>query len=503
MARWIRERPERDEACLAMSLLAFSRDAGDWIRDYTLPEGGWEGKVEQCVALAAQLDLQVRLWHLTQHGNRLRLELDRSFKATQKARVANILIIVSPTGNGHAVPLASPRYGMEIPMPKGWFRKCPSGASADAAGSAEVKTAEPRAVAEKPAIVEVAKGEPLLEWLQGFSSELDADWKEPRQKLTWVGNPKPRPRVMKVVEAWKYTYAGAYPPPAGCQWIHGWMPQFGRPFTFWTKVNELFAQPQVASATRRMVEQYGTSVLYLPYTGPTLEGRYLAFGTRREEVFAAGDVIECGSARYVAETRRIRGQTLLRLCLVEGTLLDLVPRSVSAGGFRLTLRGTKVTGIHKPVTGYTQRDLNSAAWAATVMTSSDAVTTAILTRWKQKVSADDYADGTMKAHTARELAEIIRSLYPEVKDIKGAFGWGYCYSCGSAGNGRMKGRICKACSGRNSDLGRLIAQGESTCSAAAPIRYPGVVWTPSRHPPLKSGVNSVATTGNFPVAPTA
>jgi len=70
-----------------------------------------------------------------------------------------------------------------------------------------------------------------------------------------------------------------------------------------------------------------------------------------------------------------------------------------------------------------------------------------------------------------------------------------CFSCGGSSSSRMPGRLCVAChSTREGDpLVKAIREGKHVCSWAVPVRYPGVVNTVSRHPPLKTGTETWAT----------
>jgi hypothetical protein len=87
-----------------------------------------------------------------------------------------------------------------------------------------------------------------------------------------------------------------------------------------------------------------------------------------------------------------------------------------------------------------------------------------------------------------------RSRYPASRQVAGRYGWGYCYSCGAERPGRFRGRMCPSCTFKKpAGLAYLVSEGMEVCSDVAPVVYPGVVNTSTRHPPLKSGVMTTAT----------
>jgi len=73
--------------------------------------------------------------------------------------------------------------------------------------------------------------------------------------------------------------------------------------------------------------------------------------------------------------------------------------------------------------------------------------------------------------------------------------WGWCFSCGGSSSARMPQRMCTAChsSRCGNPIVRNAAAGHPVASPTNPLVYEGVINTPSRHPPLKKGVETVAT----------
>lgn len=77
----------------------------------------------------------------------------------------------------------------------------------------------------------------------------------------------------------------------------------------------------------------------------------------------------------------------------------------------------------------------------------------------------------------------------------GPLSWGWCFSCGGCSSARMAHKMCTACHSSRSGnpVVRNAAAGQPVASSTQPLVYEGVINTPSRHPPLKKGVETIAT----------
>lgn len=307
-------------------------------------------------------------------------------------------------------------------------------------------------------------------------------------------------------------YHGPFVPPPAFNWTHGWwardIPPGGKPSR-----KAPWRRPRVASATLEMAERHGPLVYYLPFTSMQciVRGRNGAItdGVRHARPFAEGDVLESGALVYVARGVMTEFGRLLVLQAVEVSCCNLrgffagacVPGECSPFALINALPGVR---IRPPPPTLKEGEGQRARWMMTVLTAKDPVETAVLKRMQQDQAKLEYqpsVKGALDPDYAERCVSHLRTYYPGASDVKGKFGWGHCMHCGGAavGKGRMPGRLHKGdCTLKNSTLGELVASGETICSATAPIRYPGVVKTRSRHPPLKANTETYATEGkNF------
>lgn len=240
-----------------------------------------------------------------------------------------------------------------------------------------------------------------------------------------------------------------------------------------------------ASATLDNFVLFGTRTSYVPVrvaNGLHCVGRRtITDGKDAVEMFTAGDSIHVGDATWVVRQ--------------EGPVLK-----VTASNFEARVRGVvyaarKEAKVHPRAAELGRETRRKAEWAVTCLTNTDPVETAVLTRMRGDEAMDGYKGAD--AESSADLVRVLASRYRSAGNVSGPYAWGACYSCGSALQGKAKQRICRACVRHNSVLGRMVAEGCKVTSDACPIRYPGVVWTRSRHPPLKAGVQTVATERNF------
>lgn len=241
--------------------------------------------------------------------------------------------------------------------------------------------------------------------------------------------------------------------------------------------------PKFASATADMFELYGTKPRYLDVRFVDglvrLDSRVVTDSVQSTQYFTAGDTITSGARSWVV--KRVAG--FLR---VEPTSLrSKYSMAKQRGGARVTA----------PAIQLSDESRAKAEWAAVTLSNAHPLETAILTRMRADQAAERWRGP--QATEAAALVNVLCQRYRCAPNVSGPYGWGYCFSCGSPAQGKLNQRICRECQGKNTMLGRMVAEGCKVTSNAVPVRYPGVVHTRSRHPPLKSGVETVATERNF------
>lgn len=289
------------------------------------------------------------------------------------------------------------------------------------------------------------------------------------------------------------TYTGIQAPPyvLNARWLGGWFPSQcpKEPERMMAAVNGCvpLVKVDMASATVDQFQRHGTSVLYVPVRlegGLQLAGRRVVTdGLSSVQFFTRGDVLTCSDRSYVVHEE-------------PGGLLRVVATSLKARLFGwLYWRAFRDGAVNvAPAEQLQAKSRTKALWQAVCLENRDATETAILTRMRADAAENEYK--STDAESSADLVRVLVSRYRSVGDVSGAFSWGNCYSCGGPLKpGQNKQRIC--CPGVNSQLAVLVADGCKVTSHAAPIRYPGVVWTKARHPPLKPGVETVATEANF------
>lgn len=318
-------------------------------------------------------------------------------------------------------------------------------------------------------------------------------------------------------------YYGPFLPDENWRWYGGWWAsatpaKFGIPMPSvmrmmeWT-LNPFAPKPNLAAATLDCARKFGTKVLYLPYhpgasgPWPVAEGkRVVTDGVRKTSYFAEGDVVTLGSTEYSVVRTSMATPTgqlpVLQLVDSMNVWFDGVGRWIRrAAGLVLPVDCARVSSVAlsgEPVVQ--SRDKASAQWIATVQTEKDPVKLAVLQRARQFAAASAYDREVCSGpEEVRRYVDALTDCYPKAVVSAGTIG---CFSCGKGGPGTFPGKLCKSCGkGKNSVEGNLVAEGYKICSLAAPVQYPGVVNTATRHPPLKLGSETIATGRNFRSAP--
>lgn len=303
-------------------------------------------------------------------------------------------------------------------------------------------------------------------------------------------------------------YDGICPPadPSGdYTWRSGMWPCFPVATTIGDTLDGLVRRPDVCSATVEYARLHGDLVRYLPVVaseGLSFVGeRGVSCGVMTTQRFIAGDMLVSDDNAFTVEERG--GY----LCLVrhgkscwQGVKSGILQALSSPGTY--SLPGLSSVAVDeglilepKFTTDIDEVDKLKVQWTMEVLSNTDALETAALTRLRQDAGAAGY-EGSKPSDAVR-FVRALRQQYPEAKAVAGRYAWGYCFSCGKELPGRFKQRLCQRClKGENSGLGRLVADGMSVCNAAVRVRYPGVVTTPTQHPPLKN-VATKATAANF------
>ena len=207
-----------------------------------------------------------------------------------------------------------------------------------------------------------------------------------------------------------------------------------------------------------------------------------------------------GALHAVVESTTIQG--LWELCPVEEGVLDVL-KGMLRKPFGSLFSAAKEVVINHPIRNLTDEDSRAMRWCARGGALEDPAHIAMY--GKLRMRAAENLKGSIDPDDA---VRVVSSL-PRVKlhdaTVEGPFRWGgYCYSCASPlpVKGKLTGRICKSCTAKNGNIARLVADGLEVASEACPAVYPGVVWTRTRHPALKEGIETVADSKNFRLAPT-
>ncbi len=302
-----------------------------------------------------------------------------------------------------------------------------------------------------------------------------------------------QPPVEKLKE-WE-KYEGMFPCPENAQWVDGWWPLNGQKAqTPIRRLVETWSLPHCVSATPEYAAKYGDRVQYLP---PTFAGHWFRAdirtacdGSRSTKYFTEGDALVGEAESYIAE--RVPGSNRLRLVKTAATIRNWVSDSVTEFlGLRRNRQAYEV--VPRTTDRLPSDEERIVHWTFAVQSEKDPRRVAALQRLRQKAAAGEYAANTTTPAAAKQFVSAVSACYPQLESVAGPFGWGYCYSCGKTLPGRFKQRLCEKCHKRNNTgVGGLVANGDKVCSPANPVVYPGVVNTPTRHPPLKPGTETSA-----------
>lgn len=296
------------------------------------------------------------------------------------------------------------------------------------------------------------------------------------------------------------SYRGIQPPPptihdehgqrqlCDVDWRGGWFPSQcpERPSLLRQQLLNAVSDVDYASATLDNFERFGTRTAYLEVRfegGLHLAGRRtVTDGQMSVEFFTAGDTLHLRGASWCV--RR-----------VSSGALRVVPTCVTAGirGRQPFSRFRRGVRVQAAVKGLDATSRAKALWQVVCLSNENATETAILNRMRGDEAKNEYKG--VDAESSADLVRVLASRYRSAGNVAGPYAWGHCYSCGGPLQGKMKQRIC--CPGKNGQLARYVAEGLKVTSHAEPVRYPGVVHTRSRHPPLKDGVETIATKANF------
>lgn len=456
MAKYIKEHASDGPSCLFLSLLAFSTKPMDFF------QRRWgEVELDKVDGIIGQFAREARIaitvYFLGKDG---RITGQGVFGRGSEHGGA---VVIIPSGNGaiHALPLAKPTR-LPIVVPPLVLR--------DIVGDPE-PGAEVAATAEMP--------EP--------SVNRKAEVAKPSAPVQMVHS---TPAVPTRVGPFHWPpkggkYVGPSPPPPwfNGEWVAGFMAKERRDVSMirqWLYTSVV--RPDLAAASLGNFHKFGTAVYYSDVTlGPTVTRigrRRFTDGHFEDDFFTVGDRLTADGYDW----------DVLRVTWDGHPVLVVKPCSIST-----TIFGEPANAKVEPALGSVDPgELFKARCTAMRLTRTDPVETALATRWMGDWAASGY-DVSGDPDDVATVALAVARQYRSVGSVGGGYGWGLCYSCGGQLTG--KSRIC--CRGVNSPLAVMIAAGEKVTSMANRILYPGVVWNTSQHPPLKAGVETVATNLNF------
>lgn len=471
MAKYIKEHASDGPSCLFLSLLAFSTKPMDFF------DQKWgEVKVERLDGVIGRYAREARtaitVYLLDKDGQ---LKGQQVFGRGSKRGGA---IAVIPAGNGaiHALPISKPSASA-IEVPEAVLADivgdaAPQGKPA-ATGDAPKPVPDRNGTAANP--LPIKKAEPGT--LNKGPAQADGYTPPPYGPLEVIGPFVWPPKSGK--------YVGPSPPPKWFvgEWVAGYMAKERRDTSMmrqWLYTNVI--RPDLASATLGNFHRYGTAVYYsdvnLGSSVARIGSRRFTDGQTEDEFFTAGDRLSADGYDW----------DVLRVTWDGHPVLVVKPCTIST-----TLFAEPADAKVHPALGEVEKsELFKARCTAMRLTRSDPIETAVATRWMGDWAAQGY-DVRGDPDDVATLASAVARQYSSVGSVGGGYGWGLCYSCGGKLTG--KSRIC--CRGQNSSLAKMIAAGEKVTSMANRILYPGVVWCVSKHPPLKAGVETVATALNF------
>lgn len=468
MAKYIKEHASDGYSCLFLSLLAFS----------TKPIGFFDQKwgevtIERLDSVIGRYAREARtaitIYLLCKDG---RLRGQQVFGRGSDHGGA---IAIIPAGNGaiHALPIAQPS-GEAIVVPEAVLRDITGDAAPREQAAATAEAPEPAPDRTGAAASPEPESERKRHGPQGPQDyRLIPACDPPNVVGPFLWPPK------------SGKYVGPSPPPKWFtgDWVAGYLASERRDVSMmrqWLYTNVL--RPDLASATLGNFRRFGTTVYYSDVnfgsTVARIGRRSFTDGQTEDEFFTAGDRLTADGYSW----------DVLRVTWDGHPVLVAKPCSIST----IILAEPADAKVHPALGEVDEVELFKARCTAMRLTRSDPIETALATRWMGDWAAKGY-DVKGDPDDVASLASAVARQYCSVGSVGGGYGWGLCYSCGGKLTG--KSRIC--CWGVNRPLAKIIAAGEKVTSLTNRILYPGVVWCTSQHPPLKAGVETVATDQNF------
>lgn len=509
--RLIEENRADGTMCVFLALLAFLR-AGESLEFFrSIP---W-GPVPQerlghvfgmyCRAYGTA----IRVFTLTAQGT-----LEAQMTIGRGMHNRNVVLVPSGGEGLHCLPFGAVRAGARIVLPPVVEREMRV-----EPGMAPPGVPAPEAVAQPPAIVAVEPHPPAAAPPRQGGGEMPFAFEDPVEtplmEVVTMGAAAVESALDMALPDWEPVdldavpdtapgrqyqefychgreYRGIQKPPKclhGIGWRGGWFPSQcpDEPAILTAAVKNKLFDVDYASATLDNFELFGTHPVYVPVRlegGLTRAGRRtITDGKSAVEFFTPGDTLVLQGSTWSIQ------EELGGFMRVVATNIGAAVRGTQP--FAKFRQGVQVQAAVKPLS---QVGRAKALWQLVCLENDQPTETAILSRMRGDEAQNEYKG--VDAESAADLVRVLASRYRTAGNVAGPFAWGHCYSCGGPLKGKMKQRIC--CPKVNSDLAKLVAEGCKVTSHAEPIRYPGVVWTAADHPPLKPGVETVATGENFP-----
>lgn len=282
---------------------------------------------------------------------------------------------------------------------------------------------------------------------------------------------------------------------AGLRWVSGWWAMALKEHP----IDSLgfLEKPKFVMATAESFQRFGPCMSYLhhslfhiPNEVQRIDGDICVHGPHRCRLLNKGDVVVADKISYRCVEVTAIGSMKFE-ALSRGLVRDLMVRATAPliRWFPFADSVGKVSSKPHSLERELQERIN---WTVLQEQQKDTVIIAAAQQARNYQASRGYPDSAM---------DVMRGIFNTnngLKDFTGltgvGFSWGDCFSCGKKfPSERLAGRICKDCSKKNTADGQLVADGKRVTSAKAPVCYPGVVNTSSRHPAIKRSVETRAT----------
>ncbi len=288
-----------------------------------------------------------------------------------------------------------------------------------------------------------------------------------------------------------------YPPVQSFSWMAGWLASegiVGRP-SYWRR------RPDVASATTDNFARYAdTVVYYLPkaHRFTPVGRRGLTDGVSQFTFFAAGDTLTRGGVEWAAV--KFQWEDLELLKVVRRADAGVLSAATEPAGYWLNhffSRGPPPVVVKAPCAEQLPSAVTDRMAYDIARQDADDALQPLINRgwveWQAQQGGATAPKAEVVYNYARQLREHT-AHQPFAYSGGRPFLWGYCYSCGKQlPSGRMPGRLC-GCA--QTPAARMLANGQHIAHLGGVV-YPGVVTTESKHPPLKSGKQTLANSQCF------